>query len=201
MKKILFCVVIAMMATTNMNAQNSYDEHKQEIAISLGGLSNSDIITGFEKIGEALVGVSTDNEKFFGPISAEYFYHLKPWIGVGGIIAYGQMSEDMYFSKKKETKDGKITNHYTTLMPAVKFDWLRRQYFGLYSKLAIGATLRSEKIDYYADDKKDFSENGLHVNWQVSVIGVEAGGTQLRGLLELGTGEQGIALLGVRYKF
>jgi hypothetical protein len=86
-------------------------------------------------------------------------------------------------------------------MPAVKFDWLRRQYFGLYSKLAIGATLRSEKIDYYADDKKDFSENGLHVNWQVSVIGVEAGGTQLRGFLELGTGEQGIALLGVRYKF
>ena len=105
MKKILFCLVVAMMATTNMNAQNSYDEHKQEIAISLGGLSNSDIITGFEKIGEALVGVSTDNEKFFGPISAEYFYHLKPWIGVGGIIAYGQMSEDMYFSKKKETKD------------------------------------------------------------------------------------------------
>lgn len=74
MKKILFLVVAAMMAGTSVNAQDSFDEPKQEVAISLGGLSNSDIITVFENLGAGLIGVTVDNDSFLGPISAEYFY-------------------------------------------------------------------------------------------------------------------------------
>jgi hypothetical protein len=200
MKKILLMAVAAMMATTSVNAQNGYDT-KQEVAVSLGALSNSDIINAFETIGGAIVGVTTDNESFFGPVSVEYFYHLNPWLGVGGIIAYGQMSQDLFLTGKKNGKDGEIKNHYTTLMPAVKFDWLRKSHFGVYSKLAIGATLRNEKIDYDSANYDDHDDTSLHVNWQLSLLGLEAGSRQLRGFLELGTGEQGIALIGLRYKF
>ena len=87
-------------------------------------------------------------------------------------------------------------------MPAVKFDWVRKKYFGVYSKLAIGATLRHEKIDY--DDNSsydDHNDSELHVNWQLSFLGIEAGSPTLRGFLELGTGEQGIFVAGLRYKF
>ena len=38
-------------------------------------------------------------------------------------------------------------------------------------------------------------------NFQVSAIGVEVGSPKFRGFAELGYGEQGIALIGLRYKF
>lgn len=197
MKRIFLMAVAAMMATMSVQAQS--DEPKQEVAISYGTLSNSDILDAFENLGGALVGVTTDNSSFFGPISVEYFYHVKPWLGVGGIAAYGQMKEDYYLTGKSNGKDGELKNNYITLMPAVKFDWLRKSHFGMYSKLAVGATLRTEKMD--GKTSGDDSDSEIHVNWQVSLLGMDFGGQQLRGFVELGTGEQGILLGGIRYKF
>ena len=198
MKKILVMVAVAMMTAMNASAQNGYDETKHEVAITYGVGSNSDIIDAFENIGGGLVGAKFENEKFTGPISAEYFYHVKNWLGVGGILAYGQNKQDVYLLGDK---DGVSKNTYLTLMPAVKFDWLRKKHFGVYSKLAVGATLRNEKYDSVDDSSKDDSDSEVHVNWQVSLLGIEAGGPTIRGFLELGTGEQGIALVGLRYKF
>ncbi len=198
MKKIFVMAAVAMMAAMNVSAQNGYDETKHEVAITLGVWSNSQIIDAFENIGGALVGAKFENEKFTGPISAEYFYHVKNWLGVGGILAYGQNKQDVYLLGDK---DGEIKNTYLTLMPAVKLDWLRKKHFGMYSKLAVGATLRNEKYNSVDASSKDDSDSEVHVNWQVSLLGIEAGGPTIRGFLELGTGEQGIMLVGVRYKF
>ena len=198
MKKLLAMVAVAMMTAMNVSAQNGYDETKHEVAISFGVWSNSQVIDVFENIGGALVGAKFENESFTGPISAEYFYHVKNWLGVGGILAYGQNKQDVYFAGDK---DGVIKNSYLTLMPAVKFDWLRKKHFGMYSKLAFGATLRNEKFTSDSNSRKDNSDSEVHVNWQASLLGIEAGGPTIRGFLELGTGEQGIALIGLRYKF
>ena len=198
MKKFLVMAAVAMMTAMNVSAQNGYDETKHEVAITLGVWSNSQIIDVFEILGGALVGAKFENESFTGPISAEYFYHVKNWLGVGGILAYGQNEQDVFLSREK---DGVIKNTYVTLMPAVKFDWLRKKHFGMYSKLAFGATLRNEKYDSTKDSNKDDNDSELHVNWQASLLGMEAGGPTLRGFLELGTGEQGIFLIGLRYKF
>ncbi len=197
-KKLLVMVAFAMMTAMNVNGQNGYDDTKHEVAISYGIDSNSQIIDAFEHIGGALVGAKFENETFMGPISAEYFYHVKNWLGVGGILAYGQNKQDVYILGDK---DGVSKNTYLTLMPAVKFDWLRKKHFGMYSKLGVGATLRSEKYDSDTASGKDYSDSEVHVNWQVSLLGIEAGSPTLRGFLELGTGEQGIILAGVRYKF
>ena len=191
-------VAVAMMTAMNVSAQNGYDETKHEVAITLGIYSNSQIIDAFENIGGALVGAKFENESFTGPISAEYFYHVKNWLGVGGIFAYGQNKQDVYLLGDK---DGEIKNTYLTLMPAAKFDWLRKKHFGMYSKLAVGATLRNEKYDSDKASSRDYSDSEVHVNWQASLLGIEAGGPTIRGFLELGTGEQGIILAGVRYKF
>ena len=118
--------------------------------------------------------------------------------GVGGILAYGENKQDVYLLGDK---DGVSKNTYLTLMPAVKFDWLRKKHFGMYSKLAVGATLRNEKYDSVETSNKNDSDSEVHVNWQASLLGMEAGGPTIRGVLELGTGEQGIILVGMRYKF
>ena len=198
MKKLLMIVAAAMMTEMSVNAQNGYDDTKHEVAISYGIDSNSQIIDAFEVIGGAIVGAKFDNEKFFGPISAEYFYHVKNWLGVGGIFAYGQNKQDVISGKDKI---GESKNSYYTLMPAVKFDWLRKKNYGMYSKLAVGATLRSEKYNSNTSSNNDYDDSEVHVNWQASLLGIEAGSPTLRGFLELGTGEQGIVLVGVRAKF
>jgi len=198
MKKNLIMAAVAMMTAMNVSAQNGYNETKHEVAISAGALSNSQIIDVFENLGGALVGAKFENETFTGPISAEYFYHVKNWLGVGGILAYGQNKQDVYLLGDK---DGVSKNTYLTLMPAVKFDWLRKKNFGMYSKLAVGATMRNEKYDSYDASSKNSDDSEVHVNWQISLLGIEAGGPTIRGFIELGTGEQGIALVGLRYKF
>ena len=198
MRKVLAIIFSAMMATTSINAQNGYDDTKHEIAVSYGALSNSQWVDILEDVTTIIVGATYKDETFVGPISAEYFYRVKNWLGVGAVFAFGQSNQDMYIAG---TKEGKATNTYYTLMPAAKFDWLRKKYFGMYSKLAVGATLRRESIDSDKPSGQDYTNSGVHLNWQVSAIGIEAGSPKLRGFVEFGTGEQGIALVGIRSKF
>ena len=196
-KSVLFSAFVALMTIVGVQTAMAQDEFKHEVAISYGALSNSQIIDIFEEaITAPFQGNTTlKDDKFFGPISAEYFYHLQPWIGIGGILVYGQKKGDLY-SDSDNKKIGEDKNTYLTVMPAAKFDWFRRANVGLYSKLGVGVTLRhdvSEDIDY--------DESKMHVNWQLTAIGVEVGSKQIRAFAELGTGEQGIFLGGIRCKF
>ena len=201
MKKILVMVAVAMMTAMNVSAQNGYNDTKHEMAVSIGLYSNSqwlDVLENATVIIASGTTASFDNDRFIGPLSAEYFYHMKPWVGVGGIFVYGNNKQDILFSGKK---DGELSHAYYTLMPAVKFDWLRKKHFGMYSKLAVGMTLRTESVDSDDPDVKSEDETMTHVNWHLSLLGIEAGSPAIRAFAELGFGEQGILQAGVRYKF
>jgi hypothetical protein len=202
MKKTIVLALAMMMTCGAMQAQDGYYDKKHEVGITYGFGSTSQIVDVFEDAIISMVDVRLSDESWVGPITAEYYYHPKNWLGVGGILGYGQMSQDVYLNGKHNGKDGDLKNSYLTLMPAVKFDYVRTKHFGMYSKLAFGATLRTEKVDYNDDkDLKDFNESEFHINWQVSLLGLEAGGQSLRGFMELGMGEQGIYVIGVKYRF
>lgn len=196
-KSVLFSAFVALMTIVGIQTAMAQDEFKHEVAISYGALSNSQIIDIFEEaITAPFQGNTTlKDDKFFGPISAEYFYHLEPWIGIGGILVYGQKKGDLY-SDSDNKKIGEDKNTYLTVMPAAKFDWFRRANVGLYSKVGVGVTLRHD-----VSDDIDYDESNMHVNWQLTAIGVEVGSKQIRAFAELGTGEQGIFLGGIRCKF
>ena len=201
MRKFFLMVAVAMMTATNVCAQNGYEDTKHEVAVSYGLYSNSQWIDVFENVTTILATATTakfTNDRFLGPISAEYFYHLKSWLGVGGIFVYGHNKQDIYILDKK---DGELTHSYFTLMPSVKFDWLRTKHFGMYSKLAVGVTLRTEKTNDSSAEVKSDSQTMTHVNWQLSALGLEAGSPTIRAFTELGTGEQGIFVAGLRFKF
>jgi hypothetical protein len=87
-------------------------------------------------------------------------------------------------------------------MPSVKFNWLRRDHWGLYSALSAGVMFVSDKVssNYHGDRKAD-SDNVTCFMFQVTGIGIEAGGEALRGFAELGFGEKGALCAGLRYKF
>ena len=224
--KTMAAAVILCGASLNAQAQNSgYYDTKDEVAVAVGVGSNSQIINAFSSIfsvmGEALissmltggqfVGSTTyENEKDIPALSVEYFHHLSPGVSIGGIAAFNGTSSDMY-CKLRHTDGSTVTNekigsshkYYFSVMPAAKFDWLRRKNFGLYSKVAVGATYYTEKQkqDVNGDKKEVHDDSGVRFNFQASLLGVEVGSQKFRGFAEFGVGEQGIALAGLRYKF
>ena len=197
MKKKIMMVAVAMM-TVSVNAQ-SENYYKHEFAVSYGSIPNSAWMSLGDAMGTAMISLGTcsyDNGKFTGPISAEYFYHINPVIGVGGVFAYTQEKKDILFDKKVV---GEAVSNFITVLPAVKFNWLRKKNFGLYSKVALGATYRSRENKY--DNDPNISDNHFVFNFQLTGIGIEAGAKNVWAFAEFGMGEQGLALAGVRLKF
>ncbi|MBR3287152.1 MAG: hypothetical protein IKI72_04955 [Bacteroidales bacterium] len=197
MKKILLMAAVLLAVTTQAGAQNA-PETKNEVAFSIGVLSTSNWGDVFEDALTAIFGAEYENEEFFGPVSVEYFHHFTNVVSAGAIAVYGQSTKDVL---QHGEKTGEMKNTYVSLMPAAKFGWLNRPKVGLYSKVGAGATLRHEKSDRYSEDEEDDSDSAVHFNFQISLIGVEIGGSAVRGFAELGFGEQGTILGGVRYRF
>ena len=179
---------------TSMSAQAQSDEIKHEIAVSYGGPATTYWASIGTAIGTALTGAKYENTSYFGSLSAEYFYHLKPSVSIGGILCYSQDNDEINFAGSI----GDRTTRYITVMPAIKWDYLRRDHFGMYMKAAAGYTLQRISETYKGQDES--TNDGLF-NVQCSLLGLEAGSQHVRGFFELGFGEQGIALLGLRYKF
>ena len=222
--KMMFAAILLCGTSVSVQAQNDYYETKDEVAVSIGTVTNTQFMNVFSDLfgvlGEALItGVMTGghyvgtttyaDEKYVPALSAEYFHHISKVVSVGGIAAFNGYSRDMYCnwqssdgSTRKE-KVGKGEKYFATLMPAVKFDWLRKKNFGLYSKAAVGVTYMFEKEvqDNHGESKKVNDDSKLMFNFHATLLGVEAGSQKLRGFIELGVGEQGMMQAGVRYKF
>jgi hypothetical protein len=177
-------------------------ETRHEIAVSYGAVPNSIWIDVLSDVVPAVFGQKYDNNKYVGPIGLEYYYHTSPLLGVGAVAVFTTNNEDVFV---KETLDSYRSRSYFTFMPSVKFNWLRKHNWGMYSKVAVGATFaRFADQDYNENGKKVGEKdvtNDVLFNFQASLIGVEVGNDHVRGFAELGVGEQGIALAGVRFKF
>ena len=199
MKKFFVMLATAMMATVSMNAQKEYLKH--EVAVSYGAMSNSTWMSIGDAIGTTIISLGSvryDDGSITGPIALEYFYHLNPVVGVGAVGIYTQEKKDMFIGNEPW---GEAKNTFITVLPAVKFNWLHKEYFGIYSKVAAGVSFRTQKEDYSKSDHDNLSKSDVLFNWQLTGIGIEAGSPYIRAFAEFGIGEQGMALAGLRMKF
>ena len=200
MKKITAMVVAAFLATVSANAQ--VGDLKNEISVSYGfGVSTIGDGIG-NLLPDALSGMSgiEHDRSRFGNIGVEYFRHLDyPRLAVGGIVTYAQMNDDMKNRNGEKVGEGK--NTYISIMPSVKYYWVNKNYFGLYSKAAVGVMLTHDSDKVYGDSQSDKSNDEVRFMGQASPIGLEAGSQNFRVFCELGVGEQGIVLAGLRCKF
>lgn len=201
-KCLLMAAAIAMLfMPVQVQAQEEV-ETRHEVGISYGAVPNSVWIDVLTDIIPAMFGETYDNHHYVGPIGLEYYYHTSPLIGVGAVAVIATNNEDGFYNKIQTSH---INKSYFTFMPSVKFNWLRKQNWGLYSKVAAGATYTRFTNQEYDDNGKKTDEettkNDLLFNFQASLIGVEVGNQHVRGFAEFGVGEQGLALAGVRFKF
>jgi len=181
-------LLVALSLCANAGAQNTCSH---EFAFSYGLGSTSGFVAVSASVIAAIFGATLDYS-FIGPVAGEYFYHVSDLVGVGGVVSCAAF-------KEKESS-GKNPMNCLALLPGVKLDWLRREQFGMYSKLCAGAAyLTSPGGDTETEDASD-SSGSLIFNFQASLLGVEFGrGT--RGFVEAGVGEQGFLLGGVRFRF
>ena len=195
--------VLAISALLCVPAQ-AQDETRHEVSVSYGVLPNSIWIDVLTDVIPAVFGVEYENYNYVGPIGVEYFYHTSPLVGVGAVGVFATNNEDGYH-KNSDLLDSHRVKSYFTFMPAVKFNWLRKDNWGMYSKLALGGTYTRFTEQHYDDNghKEGAKEttNDYIFNFQASLIGVEAGNDHVRGFAEFGVGEQGVALAGIRFKF
>ena len=222
MKKNIILAAALLVVCGNMNAQTSeYYNTKHEIGVTIGSGANSEILSGLADMSSVLASVLVTatatagsyvgyvdygDESYIPTISAEYYYHVNKVIGLGGIVAFNGMTRDMYGNWQNNVNNtterklmGKAKRTNISVLPAMKIDWLRRKHIGLYSKVALGVTFMYESQK--ADDGDDFTDTDPVFNFHASLIGFEGGSEHFRGFVELGMGEQGIGLAGLRYKF
>ena len=214
MKKTFATVVVTLMTTAVVYAQ--YYETKNELSISVGAGANSEILSGMKDFtsitastlitGIATLGYETShmtykNETYTVPIAVSYYRHLNKTIALGGYVAYNSLKRDAYARKilsaggSEEEKIGTARNTNLSLMPS--------KNFGFYSKLGVGVLFSMEKqeADSRFKDRKNYTQTDVLFDFDITPIGLDFGSTVFRGFLELGMGEQGIGVLGLRYKF
>jgi hypothetical protein len=205
MKKSL-CALAALMFCSFLSAKehklpsrNIQYENRNELSFSYGALATSQYLNGISEMSDyhvLLSDYSYGDDNYIGPVSLEYFRRMNRWLGLGGITVFTHNKQTIV---RNHRMVGTAYDNYFTLLPSVKCDWLRRQYYGLYSKLGLGVTMRAEK------QKSDglATQNTLDAffNFQFTLLGFEGGSSRLRAFVEVGMGEQGTALVGLRYKF
>ncbi len=190
MKKFFLMVIAAMMATLSVSAQ----DEKNEVGVFYGTWSASDVLSTYTSAFAAACG---DQSSWWGPVGVEYYYHLTPCVAVGGVAEYAACKAE---DKKTQEKD--LSESFITVMPSVKFNWLRKKSFGLYSSLSGGVMFASISVDGAAKnaDKDAKDETLTMFMFQITPLGVEFGGN-FRGFIEAGIGEKGVFCAGLRYKF
>lgn len=203
MKKFLMMVAVIVVTAASVNAQNKVEDLRHEIGVTYGlgaSLVGDGIGNGLSNgIFDSLMGRRWVNQKDFGTLSVEYFYHLNdPRAALGAIVCYSQTGEDVEDIDMKIV--GSRMRKYFTLMPSFKYYWVNKDYFGTYSKAALGVTYLNYNEE--ANGGASSSDSNLYFAWQASLIGIEAGIPNLRAFLEVGAGEQGVIYFGgIKVKF
>lgn len=213
---IIILAAMVMCGAPRVCAQYSYSGHgiysgydvneepKNELALGYGVPINT---SKYFDLLSVLYYSEYNKRSIAGPISVEYFRYVTPTIGIGAVAVYNLSGITYYYGDDIGTdKVISATSNisWITLLPAIKFRWLRKEHLGVYTKLSFGATYGVEVIT-----KKLPSEvvkikkhcYALFPNFHASLVGVEAGSRNIRAFAELGFGEQGIINGGVRYRF
>lgn len=191
-KRILVQCVLLLSVMLSLNAEEAGLYKRNEISVSYGLFA----ATGWSNwIGSlsltAPLGIVNDNPEEDG-ININYNYRLTKTWGIGFGLSY--CSGRSNWTKNDEVI-GMEKSYNITLMPRIKGEWLHTKYVTLYSLLGGGVTYRK-------DEAKDLnvSTEGSMFMFQISPLGIEVG-KAMAGFAEVGIGEQGMAIIGMRYRF
>ena len=203
-KKIFTCLVISLLFSTMLmgqsekNSSQSFPRH--EVSLGYG-----DVLLGISPIYDYWSTSYTPNYDWFdsntyrgdeispGAFSLSYMFGLKKWLWLGVSTTYTSFYQNIYdFSHQKVATD---SGHKLAIIPMVRFMYVNKEKFNLYSACGLGASFA-----LYNNAENGFCDLTWHPVIQLTGIGVSVG-KELRGFAELGCGPRGIINFGIQYRF
>ncbi len=140
---------------------------------------------------------------YYGTESAaftvSYAYAFKPWLHVGATAIYAGANDDVVYRPTGE-KIAPARQHVFSVMPDVKFEYLRRKYVTLYSGLSLGIALAHSSGYDLAPYNAILDKWQTAVAYQITYFGLRVG-NRVFGSAELGYGYKGYINLGVGLRF
>lgn len=139
---------------------------------------------------------SRGDEIAVGQLVLDYTYRFTP-----GFELHGSLSWTPTFARVTDPADGRLVGHdykaYYSFVPAVRFNWLRREDYKMYSGIGLGFSLFAEKMHYPGGQMRMYE---LVPAFSITWIGVSFGHTWY-GFAELTSGTLGFGQIGVGYRF
>lgn len=196
MKKLIALLALCLSVNTSF-AEEPY--LKNEISASYGIITNTEIgELGYEI---AFASIQTKrNATYSGGMNLDYIHNFSRKFGVGVTLTYEQESAKLHTVGKNPIPMGKEYNHYCSVIPEVKYNWITGKHFGFYSKAGAGIVLDFGSYDPENNSSKKHNTDYIF-GFNTIPIGVEAGTENFRCFLEGGIGFSGVVQLGLRYKF
>lgn len=126
-----------------------------------------------------------------GVWSLSYGYRFTKWFDLGVLVShYGEYSA--LYSNLDNSKIHPKNTHNISILPVARFTWLNRPLVRLYSSLSLGVLIEV--------DRQAVTSTDAYVGGQLVFAGISVG-KSLFGFAEIGAGTQGLATVGIGYRF
>lgn len=201
--------MLALMAVLMVSCKNIEDVHRNEYSASIGteGLPSSHC-----ELGETNKSIN-DNASNKIVISGSYEHHLTNWLYVGISASYFHRSYDVWEAdisrndhgwamSKRYRQVGNNSIYDIAILPTMKFNWFRKKYCTIYSRLSAGCVYHHENLTVQKDVDylEDETWGRTSFQYQVSPLGLEVGSLHFRLFGELGLGATGFQA-GIRIRY
>lgn len=179
-----------------------FPRHHAQVAVGdpvLLNLTSNLLLTGH--YGLLSGNLSIDRNVSLPVFSVSYYYAFNKWLQVGGDFFYSGIFKQ---ASNKETGDtyGPYAAHALCIQPVVRFEYINRERFGMYSSLATGLFICSDHGEYFKEtrEEKPTRYTTFLPTFQVTCAGFRFG-NKVYGLLELGVGSRGFVTAGIGSRF
>ena len=181
---------IALLATTQTKAQE-----KQTFYVGYGLGTHEefgDFFTGISSYMASLGTYSLMNDHYSGAFFTGYRRALSKRFEIGGMVSYEKMKGNLQVMEDSYA----VRNDHYAFMGEVRYHFIVKPKFQLFSGAAAGLSVHSIKID----DIMKKRENELEEAFHVDLIGISIGNT-ISPYIALGYGYKGMVNLGLAASF
>jgi len=195
MKKLLVVLMsLAIVGAPSLQARQYNEGPRNDISASYGFITISQFAMAFGGVlGAAFSGgqAAPDDILSTGSLQLEYLHRSNNWLWMGFNVSGEKDTLVMTTKDSDGNVTGKSNSDLITgnLCLTAKANWLRRKRMAMYSRLSGGVFTTFGE------------ETNLAPSFQISPIGIEAGGQNFRGFIEIGVGMHGILSGGFKYLF
>lgn len=196
-----------------VSCKNIEDVHKNEYSVSIG------LRGPYFFISECELGETSESTNMHCSnnmvVSGSFEHQLNNWLYVGMSASFYQRKYEVWeadicpglfggtiiYDEYQHLGNNKAYN--LSFLPTMKFNWLRKKYFTMYSRLSAGCTYRHENmrmLEGVDSFLKDQTLGKTSFMYQISPLGLEVGSPHFRLFAELGWGATAVQSgLRIRY--